>query len=98
MTFVLPQANLSGGSRVLAIYAHRLRRRGHFVTVVSIPPVRKTFVEKFKSLVRDRNWPKDQAPEPSYFDDLTVPHRVLEKARPVVDDDVPDGDIALATF
>jgi glycosyltransferase involved in cell wall biosynthesis len=38
------------------------------------------------------------APEPSYFDDIAVPHRVLESARPVVNDDVPDADIVLATF
>jgi len=98
ITFVLPQVNLSGGIRVLSIYADRLHRRGHFVTVVSTPPVRNTFLAKFKSLVRDRKWPKDEMSEPSYFDDIAVPHRVLETARAVVDGDVPDGDVVLATF
>src|SRR5262249_54004420 len=32
------------------------------------------------------------------FDDTVVPHRVLDTARPVIDDDVPDADIVLATF
>src|SRR5262249_37740066 len=98
VTFVLPQLNLSGGTRVLAIYAHKLQQRGHVVTVVSTPPVKKSYFAKFKSLVCDRKWPKDQAPEPSYFDGLAVPHRVLEKARSVSDDDLPDAEVVLATY
>jgi glycosyltransferase involved in cell wall biosynthesis len=98
VTFVLPQVTLSGGIRVLAIYADRLHRRGHDVTVVSIPPVRRSLSAKLRSLARGGGWPRDRAPEPSYFDDKSVPHRVLDTARPVVDDDVPDADVVLATF
>jgi glycosyltransferase involved in cell wall biosynthesis len=87
-----------GGIRVIAIYADRLRRRGHEVTVVSLPKARQSLLAKAKSLVRGRGWPKDPEPGPSYFDDIDVPHRVLEAARPVVDNDVPDADIVLATF
>ena len=98
VTFVLPQANLSGGTRVIAIYADRLQRRGHDVTVISIPAVRRSLLSKFKSLVYGEGWPKNQAPEPSFFDEIALPHRVLQMARPVVDDDVPDGDVVVATF
>ena len=98
VTFVLPYAGMSGGNRVLAIYADRLHRRGHEVTVISIPLSKRSPVKKLKSLVRGRGWPKDPEPEPSYFDGVDVPHHVLESARPVVDDDVPDADIVLATF
>jgi hypothetical protein len=35
--FVLPYAGLQGGIRVIAIYAERLRRRGHTVTIISHP-------------------------------------------------------------
>jgi glycosyltransferase involved in cell wall biosynthesis len=98
VTFVLPQVTLSGGIRVLAIYADRLHRRGHDVTVVSVPPVRRSLLAKLRSLVRGKGWPKNYPPEPSYFDDIAVPHRVLRTARPVVDDDVPDADVVLATF
>ena len=98
VTFVLPYAGMSGGNRVLAIYADRLHRRGHEVTIFSIPVSRRSPVKKLKSLVRGRGWPKDPEPEPSYFDGLDVPHRVLETARPVVDDDLPDADVVLATF
>src|SRR6266851_3427576 len=98
VTFVLPHAGMTGGIRVLAIYADKLYRRGHFVTVISIPQIRNSYFAKFKSLVRHGQWPRDQAPEPSYFDNAAVPLRVLQTARPVIDDDVPDGDIVLATY
>lgn len=98
VTFVLPHAGLSGGIRVLSIYAERLHRRGHEVTVVSQPQPRKRVLGKFKALVRGKGWPKQPEPEPSFFDGCLVPHRVLESERPVVDDDVPDADVVLATY
>jgi glycosyltransferase involved in cell wall biosynthesis len=96
ITFVLPFAGLQGGIRVLAIYAERLRKRGHEVAVVSTPftmPLRR----KVKSLLLGRGWPKTQS-EGSHFDGIGVPHRVLEKERPVVDADVPDADVVVATY
>ena len=41
VTFVLPYAGMTGGNRVLAIYAERLHRRGHEVTVVSEPQAQR---------------------------------------------------------
>jgi glycosyltransferase involved in cell wall biosynthesis len=95
ITFVLPFAGLQGGIRVLAIYAERLRKRGHQVAVVSTPftmPLRR----KVKSLVLGRGWPKPELA--SHFDGLNIPHRVLERERPVVDADVPDADVVVATY
>jgi len=37
ITFVVPTLNLSGGLRVIAIYADKLKQRGHEVTVVYHP-------------------------------------------------------------
>jgi glycosyltransferase involved in cell wall biosynthesis len=96
VTFVLPGVGLYGGIRVLAIYADRLRRRGHEVTVVSLPPARSSILSKVKSLLRGRGWPTDQ--EPSHFDGIDVPLHVLDTVRPVVDDDLPNADIVLATL
>jgi glycosyltransferase involved in cell wall biosynthesis len=94
ITFVLPFAGLQGGIRVIAIYAERLARRGHDVFVVSDPEV---FTPRriLKSLIRERRLPSVQ---PSYFDSLTVPHRVLEAERPVTDKDVPDADVVVASY
>jgi glycosyltransferase involved in cell wall biosynthesis len=98
VTFILPYAGMPGGIRVLAIYAERLHRRGHEVTVVSHPQGKRRLLGKLKSLVRGRGWPKEAEPEPSFFDGLAVPHHVLESERPVADNDVPDADVVLATY
>lgn len=98
VTFVLPHAGMAGGIRVLAVYASRLQRRGHRVTVVSTPQWRPLLRRKVKSLLCGRGWPKDAAPEPSWFDGADVTHHVIERWRPVADHDVPDADIVLATW
>jgi glycosyltransferase involved in cell wall biosynthesis len=97
ITFVLPHAGMSGGARVCAIYAERLQRRGHQVAVVSTPRPQPDLARKVKSLLRGRGWPK-QEPELSWFEGLGVPHRVLERVRPVTDADVPDADVVIATY
>lgn len=96
VTFVLPYAALTGGNRVLSIYASRLHQRGHDVLVVSQPPEKPRLLRRLKLLVGGRASPK--GPTTSFFDDLMVPHHVLEAARPVTDADVPDADIVLATY
>lgn len=94
VTFVLPWTGLQGGIRVIATHAQHLAQRGHAVHVVSMP---QTFTAKqtLKSLLRGAGWPH---PEPSYFDGLTLTHRVLDRARPVTDDDVPEADVVIATY
>lgn len=98
VTFVLSHAGMSGGHRVLSIYAERLRRRGHEVMVISTPLAKPSLARKLKALVRGRGWLRDPDPEPSWFDGIDVSHHVLETARPVVDDDLPNADVVLATF
>src|SRR5262245_16872707 len=98
ITFVLPHAGMAGGIRVLAIHASGLQRRGHRGFAGSLPLERVSLARKVRSLVRGRGWPRDPEPEPSWFDGAGVPQRVLERARPVRDDDVPDADVVIATF
>lgn len=95
VTFVLPFAGLQGGVRVVAIYADRLAQRGHDVVVISTPPA-VSIRSKVKSLIYGRGWRTDS--EPSYFDGVNVEHRVLEQIRPVVDTDLPDADVVVATY
>lgn len=94
ITFVLPYAGLQGGIRVIAIYAERLARRGHAVQVLSTPQV-FSWRHTVRTLLMERRLPR---PEPSYFEHIEVPHRVLETVRPVTDADVEDGDIVIATY
>ena len=69
ITFVLPDANLGGGCRVIAMYAEHLRLRGHQVLVVStrkkVPPLSK----RIKLLIKGHGWFSSD-PGPSHFDGL----------------------------
>ena len=98
VTFVIPNEGMTGGTRVVAIYADLLKRRGHDVVIVSGARRRSSFLQKTRSWVRGRGWPGNPQPEPSYFDQLGISVRRLETARPVVDRDVPDADVVVATW
>ncbi|MGO8925735.1 MAG: glycosyltransferase family 4 protein [Limisphaerales bacterium] len=96
ITFVLPAVTLHGGIRVVAIYAEQLKRRGHDVAVAA-PPLHIPVRRKIKSLVLGRGWPGSRL-ESSYFDGTPVKPRILERYRPVVDEDLPDADVVVATY
>lgn len=97
ITFLLPHAGFSGGIRVVAIYAEALQKRGHTVTVVSLPSYRPTLWEQIKSVARGRGL-LPIASQGSHLDAVSVTHRVLESHRPITDADVPDGDVVIATW
>ena len=97
ITFILPHASLAGGIRVVAIYADRLQKRGHKVTVVSLPRSPFLLKHKLKTLITKGRWPQREK-EPSHFDGLNIDHRVLNKCRPVTNEDVPDADVVVATW
>lgn len=97
ITFILPYPGLAGGIRVVAIYAAKLKKRGHKVTVVSIPRVRPSLKQKVKRLVTGKGLPW-HTEEPSHFDGLDVEHVVIDKQRPIVNEDVPDADVVIATW
>jgi glycosyltransferase involved in cell wall biosynthesis len=98
ITFVLPYAGLAGGIRVVAIYAERLKQRGHEVFVVSTPINQLTFIEQIKSLLRGKGLIFKAIDQPSHFESVDVPHRVIDRSRPIVDADVPDADVVVATW
>jgi glycosyltransferase involved in cell wall biosynthesis len=97
ITFVLPYAGMAGGNRVLAIYASRLMGRGHDVVVVSQALKKIPLRRKVKYFILGKGWLESPKAQPSYFTGLEVPHRVLERYRDVVDGDVPEGDVVIAT-
>ena len=98
VNFVLPEENLAGGTRVIAMYAEHLRLRGHQVVVVSRPRQLPSVRNRIKSLLTGRGWPPAPPSGPSYFDPLEVEHRVVETHRPIVDRDLPDADVVVATW
>jgi glycosyltransferase involved in cell wall biosynthesis len=93
VTFVLPTVNLSGGARVASIYAQRLSAMGHDVVVVSPPPRPRPMRERLRHPLKFRT----KTPK-SHFDGEEVNHHVIERWRPIVDRDVPDADVVVATW
>jgi glycosyltransferase involved in cell wall biosynthesis len=98
ITFILPRASLGGGTRVVAIHADRLQKRGHQVTVVCGRAKPQPLKRKLRALLQGRGWPKTPTQEPSHLDDVNVDCRILPRSRPVADCDVPDADVVIATW
>jgi glycosyltransferase involved in cell wall biosynthesis len=98
IVFVLGQADMSGGVRTVATYARLLSLRGHQVTIVSTPPAAPRLRSRVKSLLLGRGWPAAPAPGPSHADAAGVAHIRVERSRPIVDGDVPDADVVIATW
>jgi glycosyltransferase involved in cell wall biosynthesis len=98
ITIVLPEANMSGGIRVAAVYAERLHRRGHQVVAV-YPEARKPGLSrKIRSWVRGNGWPEYVPEGPTHLDIGGYERKVLRPWRPVTEADVPDADIVIATW
>ena len=100
ITFMMPADNLTGGNRVVAIYATLLRQRGHDVLVVSNAHARPSLREQYRSL-RHGQWQamrQRMNPRPGLIALSGVPHHVLETARPMTREDLPDADVLIATW
>jgi glycosyltransferase involved in cell wall biosynthesis len=98
ITFVSPTVDLGGGTRVIVAHAKALERRGHVVRIVSLPPRLVPFRRKVKSFLKGNGWPGDPGPPVSHLDGSGLDHHVLERNRPVTDDDVPGADVVIATW
>ena len=98
ITFLLPIVGMAGGIKVAAIYAAALARNGHQVVLVSPPPRVVPLRRKIKSLFLGKGWPKTVHVPPSHLDGLGLDHRTLNVFRPIVDSDVPDADVVIATW
>jgi glycosyltransferase involved in cell wall biosynthesis len=96
ITLVLPFAGTAGGTRVVATYADRLHKRGHQIVVVSTPKRDPGLGAKLRSFAKGNGWPR--ALGPSHFDHVDVDHRVIDRYRPIIDADVPDADVVIATW
>ena len=98
ITFVLPSFELAGGIRVVAIYAERLRQRGHEVLVVAPPIFPIPFRRKVKAWLKGAGWPNYIKADMAYFEKTDVHIRLLDQWRPIVDRDLPDADVIIATW
>lgn len=98
ITFVFPPDNLSGGIKVALIYARALARKGHDVRIVSAPAPRLSGVERLRRFIRGEGWPPDMPSVDLPLEGTAILHHVLDRYRPVIDSDIADGDIVVATW
>jgi glycosyltransferase involved in cell wall biosynthesis len=110
ITFVAAPDNLSGGNRVIAIYAAHLQARGHEVNIVLPPkqvvPVHERLLEALRLLKRGQARSAiarlrllRPAPHvPGFLERSGCDLTVLESFRPVRNADVPDADVVIATW
>lgn len=97
ITFILSFAGLAGGVRVIATYARLLAARGHEVTIVSRPALQPSWKRQIRSLMQNRRLAQPMAPT-TLFKSPGVSHRIIDSVRPIVDADVPDSDVVIATL
>ncbi len=100
ITFLLPSDNLTGGNRVVAIYAQQLVARGHEVQVVTCAPDRLGLREMARA-VRKGEWQSLKnhlTPQNGHIALSGVAHKILERPRAITAQDVPDADILIATW
>lgn len=102
ISILTPPDDLSGGLRVVAIYASELQARGHEVLLVSNRHARPTWREQLRALKHGR-WRALQCEtrarcEPGHLAASGVPRHVLERPRAIMAADVPDGDVVIATW
>jgi glycosyltransferase involved in cell wall biosynthesis len=98
ITFVLSVADRSGGNRVVATYAERLKNRGHSVVVVSRPHRNRTLRERLTALFKEGRWLPSHRDSSSHIDGTGVTHLRTPDIRPIEDGDVPDADVVIATW
>ncbi|HVT81541.1 MAG TPA: glycosyltransferase family 4 protein [Phycisphaerae bacterium] len=82
---------------MVAYYAELLRQKGHSVLVVSVPPSPRPFRDSVKSFLKSGRWPKPPV-LPTHMDRAKVEHKVIDRVRPIADQDVPDADVVIATW
>lgn len=97
INFLNTPVNLNGGQRVTSIYARLLQQRGHQVCIISPNHRPMSLRQKIKFALKHHRWPIT-GKHPSYFDGLACKHITLDTDRPILDTDVPDGDIVIATW
>jgi len=98
ITFVVPALNLTGGLRVISIYAKLLSEKGHQVTVVSPGPKQPSLIQRIKSILKWKGYCFNQKFNSTYFDNANYEVIILDKQRPVAVNDLPDADFVIATF
>lgn len=97
ITFILSSANINGGTKVIAMYAKYLSLRGHQVVVLCAGPRHLSWKKRIKKYVFNSKSEQSYF-SLEYFNCMSVPIKIMDRYREIVDDDIPDGDVVISTF
>lgn len=98
INFLIASLDMSGGIRVIATYANMLAAAGHEVWAVAPPPRPVPLKQQIKAFLRSGSLAKAPDRPVSHFDAMSLPVHMLESHRPIVDADLPDADVVIATW
>ena len=98
INFLSPTPNLSGGIRVIAIYAAWLKRNGHDVKIYSPVGKRLPLRKRIKQFITGQGWPVDYDTIASHFDDIDVEHVVFDKHTFFTNENIRPADVLVATW
>lgn len=98
ITFVVPTLNISGGLRVVSIYAELLHKKGHIVTVVTPKQKKPTFKQCVKHFLKWKGYQFDNKFNSTFFNRSSYSVIVTNSSDLVVSNDVPNADIVIATW
>jgi glycosyltransferase involved in cell wall biosynthesis len=98
ITFLIPIVRPNGGNRVVSIYAKKLLEMGHDVTVVSRLPFQPSLRRRIKYKLTGTKDKWNIPGRTAYYDDLGARHVELPAGFPVDPDNVPNGDVVIATW
>lgn len=87
---------MSGGIKVIAIYADYLTKKGHDVLVVSLPKELPKFRVRIKNCLKGIFF--YSRTQKSHFDNTRVKQHLIDSYRPILSDDLPDADLIIATW
>jgi len=96
VVFVLGEANLSGGVRIVAEHGRLLHERGHTVTVVCYAP-RATPISR-RLLARLRGRPMKVRTGKSHLDNVPFEVRRIPQGQRLTREMLPDSDLLVATW
>ncbi|MGY4827985.1 glycosyltransferase family 4 protein [Sphaerotilaceae bacterium SBD11-9] len=96
ITFISARLDLSGGSRIIATYAKMMADHGHQVAVVAPLPEPPPLRKRLRSLLATGRWDPHYG-NPSHYDGLGLDIRLIDHS-PLLEDDVPDADVIVATW
>jgi glycosyltransferase involved in cell wall biosynthesis len=103
VTFVLPGANLGGGTRVVADYARALAVRGHQVTVAWPKRIRPALRSRVRNVLRGKSplsalW-KESVQNLTHFHRVSGNLRIVEgESGGLLPTDLPDADVLIGTW